>query len=115
MAIAIATELAAALVARTLQEFIDLRLERFLQHHLRSVTRDLVESVLDCGRYLRPVYLSDVVPCNHRGVPPLNDFSRVNRKGTPSSFAHQRLAVAAEFPHITTLAQVRNFKRHIVA
>jgi hypothetical protein len=36
-------------------------------------------------------------------VPPSNDLL-VNRKGTPSFLAHRRLAFAAEFPHITTLA-----------
>jgi hypothetical protein len=43
-------------------------------------------------------------------VPPSNDLL-VNRKGTPSFLAHRRLAFAAEFPHITTLALVYNMLR----
>src|SRR5579859_7617964 len=103
-AIAIAAELSVALPGIAAEVIGHLLHQRLLQHLTGALTRQGVESIDDFAGHVRADYVSDVVPCTHRGVPPLNDFLRVIRKGTPSSFAHPRPRQAAEIPHITTLA-----------
>src|SRR5262249_3212679 len=85
--------------ARTVpgQELVHLGTESALQHQPSAVPGELVEDADDLADDLRVVYLVDVIACDHRDVPPLDDL-QVNWKGT-SLLTYQGLHRGPRFTH----------------
>jgi len=102
VAVAVAAELTPAGIPLPAQELVHLGAKGSLKYQPRSLAGKLVESVDDLADDFRAVYLVDVIACDHRDVPPSDDWL-VNRKGT-SLMTYRGPRPALEFPHIPTLA-----------